>query len=81
VLLWRLGRPAEALTAILERPADPGMPSMMQAVGMLPSLLEIAAAARDWTALKQACRDRGDEITFAAAIAAERHQGQSEPAQ
>lgn len=81
VLLWRLGRPAEALTAILERPADPGMPSMMQAVGMLPSLLEIAAAADDWTALKQACRDRGDEITFAAAIAAERHQGQSEPAQ
>jgi hypothetical protein len=86
VLLWRSGRPAEALAAILERPGDAGMPSAMQAAGMLPSLLDIATAARDWTALKQACRDRGDEITFAAALVCEGqppgagHQGQSDPA-
>jgi hypothetical protein len=81
VLLWRLGRPAEALAAMLERPADQGMPSTLQAAGMLPSLLEIAAAAGDWRALRQACRERGDEITFAASLAAERHQGQTEPNQ
>jgi hypothetical protein len=89
VLLWRIGRPAEALAAILARPGDASMPSTMQAAGMLPSLLEIAAAVGDWTALKQACRDRGDEITFAAALVAEGagrpsrpgHQGQSPPAQ
>jgi len=72
VLLWRLGRPAEALAAVLERPADPGMPSAMQAAGMLPSLLEFAAAAGDYGPLKQACRERGDAITFAAALVAER---------
>ena len=81
VLLWRLGRPAEALAAMLERPADQGMPSTLQAAGMLPSLLEIAAATGDWRALRQACRERGDEITFAASLAAERHQGQTEPNQ
>ena len=81
VLLWRLGRPAEALAAMLERPADQGMPSTLQAAGMLPSLLEIAAAAGDWRALRQACRERGDEITFAASLAAERHRGQTEPNQ
>jgi hypothetical protein len=81
VLLWRLRRPAEALAAMLERPADHGMPSGMQAAGMLPSLLEIAAAAGDWETLRQACRERGDEITFAASLAAERHQGQTEPTQ
>jgi hypothetical protein len=81
VLLWRLGRPAEALAAMLERPADQGMPSTLQAAGMLPSLLEIAAAAGDWRTLRQACRERGDEITFAASLAAERHQGQTEPNQ
>ena len=65
-LLWRLGRPAEALHAALERPADQGMPSVMQAIGMLPSLVELAEAGNAVEALREACRSRGDEITFAA---------------
>lgn len=65
-LLWRLDRPAEALHAALERPADQGMPSVMQAIGMLPSLVELAIAGNAVEALREACRSRGDEITFAA---------------
>jgi hypothetical protein len=65
-LLWRLGRPAEALHAALERPADHGMPSVMQAIGMLPSLVELAEAGNAVESLREACRSRGDEITFAA---------------
>jgi hypothetical protein len=74
LLLWRLGRPAEALAAALAQPRDGGMPGIMHTTGMLPSLVELAAAAGDWQSLGRACRDRGDEITFAAALAAERHQ-------
>lgn len=66
VLFWRLGRPAEALHAVLERPADGGMPSVVQASGMLPSLVEMARAGNALDVLRQACRERGDEITFAA---------------
>lgn len=69
LLLWRLGRPAEALHAVLERPADGGMPSAVQASGMLPSLVEMAVAGDALDVLRQACRDRGDEITFAATYA------------
>jgi tetratricopeptide (TPR) repeat protein len=69
-LLWRLDRPAEALHAALERPADHGMPSVMQAIGMLPSLVELAEAGNAIDALREACRNRGDEITFAATYAA-----------
>jgi len=66
LLLWRLGRPAEAVHAALERPADDGMPSLVQSSGMLPSLVEMAAAGDALDALRTACRERGDEITFAA---------------
>ena len=66
LLLWRLGRPAEALHAALERPADDGMPSLVQATGMVPSLLELARAGDALDVLRAACRNRGDEITFAA---------------
>ncbi len=66
LLLWRLGRPAEALHAALERPAEDGVPSLMQAGGMLPSLVEMAVAGDALDVLRAACRDRGDEITFAA---------------
>jgi hypothetical protein len=66
LLLWRLGRPAEALHAALERPADGGMPSLEQTSGMVPSLLDLARAGDALDVLRAACRDRGDEITFAA---------------
>jgi len=74
LLLARLGRPQEALFAALERPAEGHMPSAMQASGMLPSLVDLAAAADDWGPLRDACRSRGDEITYAATLAAEHHQ-------
>lgn len=70
-LLRRLDRPAEALHAALERPADHGMPSVMQAIGMLPSLVELATAGNAVDTLREACRSRGDEITFAATYAAD----------
>ena len=66
LLLWRLGRPAEALGAALERPVDEALPGIGLASGMLPSLLELATAGNALDVLRQACRDRGDEITFAA---------------
>jgi len=72
LLLARLGRPAEALHAALDRPSDGDGPSLMQATGMLPSLLELAAASGDWDALRAACRRQGDAITFAATILEER---------
>jgi hypothetical protein len=70
-LLWRLDRPAEALHAALERPTDQGMPSVMQSIGMLPSLVDLAVAGNAVEALREACRARGDEITFAATYAAD----------
>lgn len=73
LLLSRLGRPAEALHAALSRPRDDGgMPSTLQAAAALPSLIDLAAASGEWELLRRACRDRGDEITFAATLVAER---------
>ena len=77
LLLTRLDRPAEALHAALERPAEGPMPSTMLASGMLPSLVELATAADSWDELLAACRERGDEITFAATLAARKHAHQS----
>ena len=77
LLLTRLGRPTEALHAALERPAEGPMPSTMLASGMLPSLVDLATAAGSWDELLAACRDRGDEITFAATLAARLHDHQS----
>jgi hypothetical protein len=74
VLLARLGRPAEALQVALERPRDDGMPSGMQALGMMPALVDLAAASGHWEMLRRACIERGDEITFAATLAAESRQ-------
>jgi hypothetical protein len=65
-LLWRLDRPAEALQAALARPSESGVPSMFQAAGMLPSLIDLAIEGHAVEALRDACRHRGDEITFAA---------------
>lgn len=77
LLLTRLGRPTEALHAALERPAEGPMPSAMLASGMLPSLVELAAAAGSWDALLTACQTRGDEITYAATLAARQRAHQS----
>ena len=65
-LLWKLDRPAEAVRAALARPSDSGMPSMFQSAGMLPSLVELAIKGDAVESLREACRNRGDEITFAA---------------
>lgn len=72
LLLWRLGRPAEAFQAAVDRPSDQGMASTLQAAGLLPSVVELAAAAGAWETLRTACIARGDEITYAAALVAER---------
>lgn len=79
LLLSRLGRHREALAAALERPVDGRMPSAMQASGMLPSLVDLAAAGDGWDDLLSACRERGDEITFAAAIADRHRRQRTEP--
>jgi hypothetical protein len=76
LLLARIGRPAEALHAALARPRDDGMPSPLQAAGALPGLVELAAASGEWELLRRACRERGDEITFAATLVAERQKTQ-----
>jgi hypothetical protein len=75
LLLWRLGRPGEALRAALaHRPREDDLPRASLPAGLLPSLVDLAAAANEWDTLRQACRDRDDEVTFAATLAAERHQ-------
>ncbi|MFM8891945.1 MAG: hypothetical protein ACKOTB_10070 [Planctomycetia bacterium] len=68
LLLVRLGRPEEALYALLERPPEGPMPSTVMASGMLPSLVDLAAASGGWEPLLAACRSRGDEITYTAAL-------------
>jgi hypothetical protein len=79
LLLSRLSRPAEALHAALQRPQDDGLSGQLQIPGLLPSLVDLAAASGEWQLLRRACRERGDEITFAAALAAERGGGRSTP--
>jgi hypothetical protein len=79
LLLSRLSRPAEALHAALQRPQDDGLSGQLQIPGLLPSLVDLAAASGEWQLLRRACRERGDEITFAAALAAERSGGRSTP--
>ena len=69
LLLHRLGRDAEALQAAVDRPREGGAPSAMQAAGLLPSLVDLAASSGRWEVLLDACRRHGDEITFAAAVA------------
>lgn len=75
LLLARLSRPAEALHAALDRAPDSDGPSLLQATGMLPTLLELAAASGEWETLRQACRRQGDAITYAATILEERRRG------
>jgi hypothetical protein len=75
LLLSRLGRPAEALHAAIDRPRDAGQPSTLQAAGLLPSLVDLARAGDVWEILLDACRRHGDEVTFAATLAARANAG------
>lgn len=83
LLLHRLGRDAEALHAAVGQPREGGPPSPMQAAGMLPSVVDLAAASGQWELLLDACRRHGDEITFAVALATRQNQlaGRSHPRQ
>jgi hypothetical protein len=70
LLLARLGRPAEALQVAIDRPRDAGQPSTLQAAGLMPSLVDLAQTSGEWQMLLDACRRHGDEVTFAATLAA-----------
>lgn len=70
LLLARLGRHAEAIHAAVNRPREGAQPSTMQSAGLLPSLVDLARASGAWDVLLDACRRHGDEVTFAAALAA-----------
>ncbi len=70
VLLHRLGRDAEALQAAVGRSQEGGEPSVMQAAGMIPPLVDLARGSGQWDLLLDACRRHGDEITFVATLAA-----------
>lgn len=72
LLLTRLGRSAEALHEAIRRPREGSPPSTLQAAGLLPSLVALAQASGQWDMLLEACRQHGDEVTFAAALAAKR---------
>jgi hypothetical protein len=74
LLLARAGRPAEALHAAVSHRHSAASPSPMQTGGLVPSLVELAAASGEWDLLLDACRRHGDAITFAAALAAS-HRG------
>jgi len=76
LLLHRVGRDAEALQAAVDRPREGGAPSGMQAAGLLPPLVDLAASSGQWDVLLEACRRHGDEITFAATLAARAAQNQ-----
>jgi hypothetical protein len=71
LLLWRIGRPGDALRAVLDRPREDAPPDAALPPGTLPSVVDLAAAAGDFEPLRAACRARGDEITFAATLVAE----------
>ena len=71
LVLWRIGRPGDALSALLARPREESVVGESLPPGTLPSLVEFATAADDFEPLHAACRAHGDEITFAAALVAE----------
>lgn len=68
VLLARLGRPGEAVDAVLSRPADQGPAQASPLAATLPPLVELAHAAGAGDRLRAACLEREDLITFAASL-------------
>jgi len=75
LLLWRIGRPGDALRVLLARPAGEPPHGESLPPGTLPSVVDLAAAAGDFSPLRDICRERGDEITFAATLVAEAQRG------
>ena len=69
VLAARLGRPAEALSAVLSRPPEAGPSQPTPLAAMLPPLVELAHAAGAGDKLRAACLERDDLVTFAASLA------------
>lgn len=66
VLLQRLGRWSEAIDASAKL-----LPPGTRTAGFAPTLLELSKQARDFTKLKNLCRERGDLLNYAAALAVE----------
>lgn len=66
VLLQRLGRWSDAIAASARL-----LPPGTRTGGFAPTLLELSKQARDFTALKALCRERGDLLNYAAALAVE----------
>lgn len=62
-LLSRVGRPREALEAAVEL-----FPKGMQAVGIAPTLLELARACGAYEPMLEFCRSRGDLLGYAAGL-------------
>ncbi len=69
VLASRINQPAEALGAILARPAEPGPSQNSPLAATLPPLIELAHDAVGGEKLRAACIERDDLITFAASLA------------
>ena len=65
-LLARIGRPQEAIEAMLER-----MPPESRPMGLAPSLVELSQQAGDYERLRSYCRERGDMLGFATALVLE----------
>jgi hypothetical protein len=66
VLLQRLGRWSEAIAASAKL-----LPPGTRTAGFAPTLLELSKQARDFATLKTLCRERGDLLNYAAALAVE----------
>ena len=66
VLLQRLGRWSDAIAASAKL-----LPPGTRTAGFAPTLLELSKQARDFATLKQLCRERGDLLNYAAALAVE----------
>lgn len=66
VLLQRLGRWSEAIAASAKL-----LPPGTRTAGFAPTLLDLSKQARDFATLKTICRERGDLLNYAAALAVE----------
>ncbi len=66
-LLHRVGRSQEALDIMLKR-----LPENTPTSGLLPSVVLLAQAAHAYESLRNICRQRGDEVTFATTLVLEK---------